>query len=141
MLFSSLDGETARSLEALFRRDGIEVNAVEGRPFGRSLRAAVDGISPKLAIGFVGSFFSVALLASRGRSWIGAVVAAGFSVLLGLTAVAVSWWRKRRVPTESRGVFSLREEIASGPLAEAVLGRVKDTVGAVRAPEVAGAAW
>jgi len=139
ILFSALDHDTARSLEVLFRREGLEVSAVEGRPLGRLIRGALAGISRKQVIAM--SLPLAALLAmgaTHDSVWPVVMTVATVAIVgvVALAATGVKWWKKRRAPSESRGVFALRHEIAAGPVAEAVLAGVTGAVGGVRAPEV-----
>jgi serine/threonine protein kinase len=135
ILFSELDAETARSLAALFNGDGVEVRAVEGNRIGRSRLAPLKPENPwRFGVAFM-SFCTFVAIAGRASHAAQLLVALsmGSSVLI---AVALDRWKKRRLPPAGRGVFLLRDDIASGPVAEALLAGATATVGAVRAPEV-----
>jgi len=137
VLFGGLDSAAARSLESLFRGDGLDVRAVEGQPLGRSIRGVLRSVSPKRALAVAMPLAAFAWIAATDHTFAAAAaVVAGLGVLVALSTGAVKLWRKRRSPAETRGVFSLREEIASGPVAQALLVGATDAVGAVRAPEV-----
>jgi serine/threonine-protein kinase len=138
VLFTDLDAETARALESLFRRDGLEVRAVEGRPIARSIRGWLRGDSPKRTIAVGAPVLALSFVYGHAghSAWLGIAVSGGLGIAVGLVLGVGQWLKKRRDPAPRLGVFDLRKEIASGPLAESVLARVADTVGAVRAPEV-----
>ena len=138
VLFNGLDAETARSLESLFRRDGLEVSAVDGTSIGGAMRAALRGVNRRRAVALAAPLLAFVGLGATGSHVLRAGLVGGMCVMLlvGITVGVGRWLARRRKSGESRGVFSLREEIASGPKAEALLAGVAGTVGAVRAPEV-----
>ena len=137
VMFSGLDAETARSLESVFRREGLEVRAVQGGALRRSVREVIGAVSAKQVVALAVPVTALTLLTVKGSHSLVPTIYFGALILMAIgLGAAFKWFKNRRKPNQSRGVFSLREEIASGPVAEAVLGRVAETVGAVRAPEV-----
>ena len=134
VLFAELDAPTAQSLEARFRREGLDVRAVDGNSIARAMDTVVRRLSPKRVLTVLFPVAALAWVSMRGHGLFGVVVTWLSALTMVAAAKMFDLWKEHR--RGRRGVFTLRDEIASGPVAHAMLAEAVGALGAIRAPEV-----
>ena len=136
VLFSHLDGETARSLETLFQNDGLAVRAVKGRSIGRWLRSTFSRMS-RTELVTVGTMTLMPILGmGLGLSRAGLIGAAFYAALILGVLVVVKAVAKPKSGDRRMPVFELRPQVAAMPAADRFLASAAGTSTQIRAPEV-----
>jgi len=133
VLFSHLDRETARSLEAMFRNDGLAVRADKSRSVARWLRSSISrmgkGELATMGVMFLGPFVGM-------RTGLGVISGVVFVGLMTSVFVLQNLFRKPRSGERRMPVFELRPQIAPMPAADGFLASVAGGGAQIRAPEV-----
>jgi len=135
VLFSHLDAETARSLETMFRQDGLAVRVEKGRSVGRWLRSTVSRMG-KGELATMGVMFLAPLASFTMGSHLKLISTGVFFGVMSSVFLLSTLFRKPRSGERRMPVFELRPQIASMPAADGFLASVAGAGGQIRAPEV-----
>jgi hypothetical protein len=133
VLFSGLTEKASRELEALFRGQGFDVQAIEAAPTIPTRPVKPPGAPLnkfQLAVGSTYIGWAVFLLSHHILA--GIATGAGFLALMPL----IHRYRRRVASRKAKGLFDLREELAPVPVADHLLHEAATSAAKIRAPEV-----